>query len=163
MKCTLCNKNDASVFYREIINGNEKKYALCPDCAAKKEMGVYGTSLFEKSLFDNFFAMPAHNGKKQEEKRCSLCASTFKDLQKMGKAGCPVCYETFERELSQTLGRLHGDSTHKGMIPERLKTCETPEDKLSQLEKELRVAISEENYEEAAILRDRIREMKGMD
>lgn len=163
MKCTLCNKNEATVFYREIINGNEKKYALCPECAAKKDMGAYAGGFFEKSIFDNFFPMAAHTEKRQEEKRCNLCACTFRDIQKMGKVGCPVCYDTFERELSRTVARLHGDSTHKGMTPEKLIKEESREDKLSELEKELRVAVSEEKYEDAAILRDKIREMKGME
>lgn len=162
MKCTLCNNNEATVFYREIINGNEKKYALCPDCAAKKEMGAYTMGFFEKSILDNFFAPVSHTATKHEEKRCNLCAATFNDLQKMGKVGCPVCYTTFERELSQTIARLHGDSIHKGITPEKLKKEESREDKLSKLEKDLRVAISEEKYEDAAILRDKIREMKGI-
>ncbi len=161
MKCTLCNKNEATIYYREIINGTEKKYALCPDCAAKKEMGAYTGGFFEKSIFDNFFASPSPMVKKQEEKRCNLCASTFKELQRSGKVGCPVCYSTFESELAPTLNRLYGNAVHKGLCPERLKKEETVEDKLSALEKELRVAISEEKYEEAAILRDKIREMKS--
>ena len=37
MLCEKCSKNEATVFYREIVNGKEKKYSLCSDCAAKLE------------------------------------------------------------------------------------------------------------------------------
>lgn len=163
MKCTVCNKNEATVFYREMINGKERKYALCHNCASKKEneFGAYTADLFKKGLFDNFFAAPTVAAKKQEEKRCNLCASTFKDLQRSGRVGCPVCYTTFERELSNTVTRLHGDSVHKGITPQRYVKEETIDDKISALEKDLRVAISEEEYEKAAMIRDKLREMKG--
>ena len=37
MLCEKCKKNEASVFYRENINGKERKYSLCPECAAELE------------------------------------------------------------------------------------------------------------------------------
>ena len=51
MLCEKCKKNEASVFYRENINGKERKYSLCPECAAeleKNEDGVVFTLLHKE-------------------------------------------------------------------------------------------------------------------
>ena len=164
MKCTMCNQNEATVFYREIVNGKESRYALCKVCAAKKESSkktIFSDKGFEKGLFDTFFAPTSSRGKRQEEKRCHLCASTFKDLQRMGKVGCPVCYSAFEEELAPTLNRLHKSAVHVGKRPEGMRTEATPKDEISVLEQKLRVAVSEEKYEDAAVIRDKIRELKA--
>ena len=40
MKCEKCQKNEATVFYRENINGKEAKYHLCPKCASELEKEI---------------------------------------------------------------------------------------------------------------------------
>ena len=165
MKCNECNKNEATVFYREIVNGKETKYALCHECAKKKEM-MSAKSLFELSdpfdtgIFDSFFAPSGYGQKRQEEKRCTLCGSTFRELKKIGRVGCTKCYEVFERELYPTVTRLHGNVKHSGRVP-RTEKKESALDEAASLERQLKAAILDEKYEEAAVIRDKIRSLKN--
>ena len=37
MLCQKCKKNEATVYYKENINGHVTEYNLCPECAAELE------------------------------------------------------------------------------------------------------------------------------
>ena len=157
MKCERCNKNEATVFYREIINGHETKLNLCHACAREKEeeSGLSFKGLFSNSLF----SVPSAREVK-EEKKCPLCAMTERDIRKAGKVGCPECYKAFAAFLAPTLRRLHGGSVHRGRKPARLTEEVKEENELSRLEGELKECIIREDYEKAAVLRDTIRSLK---
>lgn len=165
MKCTECNKNEATVFYREIINGKETKYALCNQCAKRKEaestnMLFQLSDPFEGGIFESFFAPVRQGQRRSEEKRCTLCGSTFRELKKLGRVGCTKCYEVFRAELSPTVTRLHGNVKHSGRAPKAMKRELTAKERIDELEKKLRGAILEEKYEEAAVIRDELRALK---
>ena len=160
-KCSECQKNDAAVLYREIINGCEKRYSLCRECAKKKESASWLelSSPFKGGMFESFFAPVGNPQKKVLEKRCTLCGSTFKELTRLGRVGCTKCYEVFSQELSPTLHRLHSRVEHKGRTPSSFKK-ESGEDEITILEGKLKDAIGAENYEEAAVIRDKIRSLR---
>lgn len=157
MKCEKCKINEATVFYREIINGHETKQNLCPSCAREKEeeSGLSFKGLFSNSLF----AAPSAY-KIREEKKCPLCAMTERDIRKAGKVGCPECYEAFAEFLAPTLRRLHGNAVHRGRRPGKLAEEPKKENELSRLEAELKDCLQREDYERAATLRDTIREIR---
>lgn len=165
MKCTKCNKKEATVFYREIVNGKETSWALCPDCAAEKEKesgkAVFPEipDIFAGGLLGSLFSVAPK--KSREEKKCTLCGATFRQLCEEGKAGCPACYSVFREEFTPTLTRLHGTATHRGRVPHMLRAKKTKEEKIASLEKELKEAIANEKYEDAAVLRDKLRDMRA--
>jgi protein arginine kinase activator len=76
---------------------------------------------------------------------------------KSSKAFCPECYTTFLEELRPTLRSLHGNVTHTGRAPAGRRAQQEKRDKLASLKAQLGEAIKEENFEEAAKLRDEIR------
>lgn len=165
MKCTNCNKKEATVFYREIINGKETKYALCPECAAAKEKES-GSSffsdmpdIFSGGLLGSLFS--GSNARIKEEKKCTLCGASFRQLCEEGKAGCPVCYSVFREEFAPTLSRLHGGASHRGRVPARLRAEKSKEEKIAALEKELKDAVAAEKFEDAALLRDKLRDLRA--
>ena len=160
MKCERCNKNEASVFFREIINGHETKLNLCPSCLREKEEE---SGLSFKGLFSNSLFTAPSIYKVREEKKCPLCAMTEREIRAAGKVGCPECYEAFADFLAPTLRRLHGSSVHRGRKPAKLaKLTEKTrsENELSRLEGELRDCLQREDYERAAVLRDTIRDLR---
>ncbi len=161
MICSNCKNNNASFFYTQNINGQETSVALCQSCATKS--GITGSMV--SPLFNSFFA----NAKREKisyeaTKKCSLCAISFSDILKMGKVGCPECYNTFKEELGDTIRSIHGAAKHVGLTPSGTITSETNKKELSEeeiLREQLSEAIKAENYEKAAILRDRIKMLKG--
>ncbi len=160
MLCTNCKKEQATFFYTQNINGKETSAALCPNCA--KQSGISGTDILSP-LFHPFTAAKAQ--RRDSGKTCRLCGLTFADILSLGKVGCPDCYNTFREELRETIRSIHGTAKHIGLTPER-STAITPEQGKEPSEEEmlraaLETAIHEENYEEAARLRDRIKALKG--
>ena len=142
MLCTECKKNTANVFYQQSINGNSVELALCPSCAEKHGF-ITGTS-----LFNELFKMPSFTkSTPSSHKSCSLCGSNENNFIKNGKVSCPVCYETFEDELSALIKRIHGNVSHIGRAPAKLKKQSDQKRELDELKRQLNEAISKEEYE----------------
>lgn len=174
MLCERCKKNNATVFYRESINGKERSLSLCEECAEKaRKNGELETEFpvdgfFTKplmgvdKLFGSLFGFPQLVGQTTSDgKKCPLCGATFRDLMAEGKAGCPECYKTFSDELSSTISRIHGATAHTGGAPSRFKAGRDLKQKIRSLEKGIKTAVEEENYEEAARLRDELRAIRA--
>ena len=96
------------------------------------------------------------------QKRCPVCGTAFADIAKTGKAGCAECYKTFYTELYPYLKRIHGTVKHVGKIPNSaplavVKNEETPD----ALRMEMNRLVSEERFEEAAVIRDKIKRLEA--
>lgn len=160
MLCTNCKKEPATCFYTQTINGKESSAALCAHCAKLAGLGAtdFLSPLFPKSIVQKTEFGNAH-------KKCSLCGLTFADIQRLGKVGCPDCYQTFRDELSGIIRSIHGTAKHAGSCPEHT-ACDisAPSVQPSEEEKlraDLAIAIQSEKYEEAARIRDAIKALKG--
>ena len=96
-----------------------------------------------------------------ETKKCPICSATFSDIAKSGKVGCAECYKTFNGELLPYLKRVHGSTKHVGMVPNSAPLMVKPQiNTVESLRMELNRLVSEEKYEEAAVIRDKIKEME---
>ncbi len=175
MKCERCNKNEATFFYEENINGEKKKFSLCAHCANEMQnSGELKTlsspfaeissaspfALMGDTLFGSLF-YPAETAKiGSGAKKCARCGSTLRDFRERGKAGCPDCYSTFSAELEPILRSMHGSASHTGRAPAKWKKKRDHAGRLKELRAALNEAIKKEEFEEAARLRDEIKAMK---
>jgi protein arginine kinase activator len=158
MKCEVCDKNTATVHYTEIINEELREMHLCEWCAQQKEALVkpnFFTAEFLSGLFDASQLFT----EKQTEK-CAQCGFSHSDFQKLGRLGCSECYRTFKKQITPLLKRVHGSSQHVGNVPPAIKGSASVRENLSRLRQELKTVISKEKFEEAARLRDKIREIE---
>lgn len=155
MLCSKCHKNEASVYFKQNINGEVREYALCSECAAEAELGFTPLNLFG-SMFTQVKPKTVH-------KRCTLCSSTFDEIKKKGKVGCAECYSVFSEELKPMIESIHRGAKHNGRAPEGHAEKRKAENELELLRKELREAIEAEEYERAAELRDLIKQKEGKD
>lgn len=167
MKCQKCGANNANTHIKTIVNGEFKEYDLCSDCA--KQMGytnVFGDIENEFSNFlGSFFGnvLPART----QATRCEFCGSSYSDIAKSGHVGCANCYSVFGEQLLPSIRRMHGNTAHCGKNSGRSEKQsvkpqeETKEQKLARLKSELDKAVQEQNFEHAAELRDKIKEMEG--
>lgn len=179
MKCQNCGENDANFKYTEIINGVKKEIALCEEC--QKKLGIQGldfnipidfSSFFGDFLneYDNSELFPMLT--KPKQLKCDNCGMTYDEFIKEGKFGCSDCYNVFDSKVEPILKRIHGESKYlgrKGKISEIPKNKEKADNvdvdanidpkgtSLLELKKELKKLIKEEKYEEAAVLRDKIK------
>ena len=185
MLCENCGKREANVRYSENINGVKKEMHLCEECSRK--LGIADSMDFRMPTLDfsNFFGsfledftstpefMPLFTQVK--DTKCDSCGSTFNDIINSGRFGCPNCYDVFGDKMDPILKKLQGANRHVGRLgkisnnnvkfeetenSENVKEKNNTENsKLDKLQRDLKKAIKEERYEDAAKLRDEIKKM----
>lgn len=178
MLCENCKKREANVRYSENINGVKKELHLCEECS--RNLGITDKMDFKMPTLDfsNFFGsfledfstpdfMPLLNEVKQVE--CESCGSTFDDIINTGRYGCANCYDVFEDRMDPILKKLQGSNKHNGRLgkisnnkkkyekTENTKKSDINKSKLEELQEQLKKAIKEERYEDAAKIRDEIK------
>lgn len=184
MKCQNCGENEANFRYTEIINGVKKEIALCDEC--KQKLGIQGLDFnipinFSSFLgdflneYDDSSLFPMLT--KPKQLKCENCGMTYDEFMKDGKFGCSNCYNVFDSKIEPILKRIHGGSKYlgrKGKLPKisdktvgvgvpndpSTKTDSNKTTDILELKKELKKLIKEERYEEAAVLRDKIKEFE---
>lgn len=157
MLCQCCSRNTATTRVKTIVGGELKEYMLCPVCAQKMGYGqLFGIS--PGSLLGGFLKNIEQSS---EPFVCPACETTFEEVVRTGRVGCAHCYEAFYDKLIPAIQRIHGNTVHSGKSPVHsiLQKKDAPE-KIAVLQKELQKAVESQEYERAAELRDRIRELE---
>jgi protein arginine kinase activator len=90
--------------------------------------------------------------------KCPTCGFSQADFKKTGRLGCSNCYETFNDGLGGLLKQMHKGTEHVGKVPQRLLKSLERENQMKELQRNLRKAVANEDYESAAQIRDQIRE-----
>ncbi len=158
MVCDVCNQNQATVFLTQIVDGKMKKVNLCEACS--KEKGVADPTGFE--LADLLLGLGAAQEieKGAPGQRCPACGFSQADFKKTGRLGCSVCYDTFSEGLGSLIKAMHKGPAHVGKIPSRLMKSLEFDARIKHLQARLDRAINEEKYEDAAQIRDELRELE---
>ncbi|HEX4343747.1 MAG TPA: UvrB/UvrC motif-containing protein, partial [Verrucomicrobiae bacterium] len=73
--------------------------------------------------------------------------------------GCAECYKTFAEGLESLLKTMHKGTRHTGKVPAALRQSREQADRLKTLQVKLLKAIQDENFEQAAKLRDEIKQV----
>lgn len=158
MLCQRCQKNNATVHYKQVINGVVSEMRLCSECAEKEKMGSFFP---QDNLFSGFFSDSIFGGEYiKEQKKCPLCGSTRRDLAENGRAGCAKCYEVFSQELAKIIYGIHGNAVHTGSAPGKHAEALAKRKEIEELKTEQRQAVLDENYEKAAAIRDKIKSLE---
>lgn len=86
--------------------------------------------------------------------KCPVCGLDLMEFRTSGRLGCPIDYDIFANTLEAFFESNQLASLHVGKWPRRgPNRFEALKDRA-----ELRLAIESQNYELAALLRDRIRD-----
>ena len=153
MLCQKCNKNRATVKISKNYNGNYSEKYLCTQCAKEDPDNINFNS---ESIFGNLYNFFSPDMTSLVCKNCDTSYDTFK---KRGMLGCPSCYDSFSELLEPILRNTQGAIEHRGKVTGEKIKSEKEKSKIDILKEKLQIAISNENYEEAAILRDEIKEI----
>jgi protein arginine kinase activator len=161
MLCDICKKNVATVHLTQMVEGKTKKVDLCEACS--KEKGVDDPTGF--SLADLLLGLGAAQEIEQAgaggEIRCPHCGFTQADFKKAGRLGCSECYKVFAEGLESLLKTMHKGTRHVGKVPQVFRQSQDLQDKLKSLQKKLEKAISNEDFETAANLRDELKALRA--
>ncbi len=161
MVCDACKQQQATVHLTEIVNGQMTELHLCETCANQKGAQVeshFGLADLLAGLAD--FSKGQDVEPESSSKSCANCGMSYDDFRKVGRLGCSECYGTFRRSLSGLLKRIHGSTHHMGKTPSRLVKPSRAKSELAELKRRLERSIEIEEFEQAARLRDQIREIE---
>ena len=157
--CTSCNKAIATIHILDLKEGaiSEEKH-LCPNCA--DQTGVVQQQKVpnvKQSFAETLDLIGSIKSDPDRSTACPACGLSLKEFKVRGRMGCPRCYEVFRDALIPVLERVHDATCHRGRTPGSGSAPPAPADVLTDLRQRLEHAIGNENYEEAASLRDQIR------
>lgn len=163
MLCDICGKNPATVHLTEIIDNQMNELHLCEGCAHQKSAQMeqqFGLSDLLAGLSD--FGKQVKEREESISAKCPNCGITYNDFKKMGRLGCGQCYTSFKKYLGPLLKKIHGSNLHLGKSPFKAASGKVSRKKLDldDLRKLLQKAIETEAFEDAARLRDQIKQLE---
>ena len=163
MKCECCHETEATIHLTQVIDGEVKKLNLCQTCAQKNGIDLNSPI----SITDVLLGLGNQQGGGEStpgpsefDLSCSRCQMTRAEFKKRARLGCPECYKAFMGELSAITQAMHHSRQHVGKIPARQGSEARITAQVAALQKDIETAIAKEEYEVAAQLRDRIRNLK---
>ena len=167
MLCERCHQNNATLYVSELIQGKMKESYLCNECAKVQNnisqsnqptFEKFITGILEMALGSGAQSL-AKNQTELDNLACPNCKLTASEFKKNGRFGCSTCYETFHTILQDALKKIQPSNEHTGKVPQRLVPMMTVKREIEKLKKDLKETIKQEEYEQAAKLRDQIKDL----
>lgn len=171
MLCDVCKKNEATIHIKEMHGGETHTSNLCAACAAEKEkngeLSALGFNLAE--MLCNLGKIsagvkPSRGNSTEFAAVCPKCGWTLQKVRAFGgRLGCPDCYAAFAPLLAEAIRNVHRGTVHLGKRPQSMPQNGRAalETELETRRHELDAMIKREEYEEAALCRDRINQLKS--
>lgn len=160
IECSHCKKQ-VHTTYQEIVDDVITCSEMCADCP------ILGQKLHGQPT-------PSCEKNKNTSLCCANCMTTLESVLTGNPLGCTHCYTVFEKVLMDDLlsqdklpSRFQKEISVKSSLPLHLgKSPQTavtlsPATRLTSLNEALNDALKKENYEQAAWLRDQIKELMG--
>jgi len=157
VKCQQCSKA-ATVHLTDIVNGKKKESHLCGDCAEQQQILKHQELNLSAILQSVIGQHVSPSTDELARLTCPLCGIKYMEFKAEGRLGCPQDYKVFQHALEPLLLRIHRSKRHVGKIPPNSVQSAAHQSELMDLRQKLRRAVDAEAYEEAARLRDQIRQ-----
>lgn len=165
MKCQKCDK-PATFHITELEGGKHQELHFCEDCARlylapqansdSEPSGTLAGALAQQLAL----GQTAEELSKLDKTSCPVCGITFLEFRNQGRLGCPHDYVSFEKELEPLILNIHGETQHKGKRPVRYAAGTESLTDLIRLRREMKEAVTQEDYELASRMRDKIRQLE---
>ena len=165
--CEDCGIRPAKFHLMTIINGDRVERNLCPTCMAKHQKQIPGIDFSNLAGILNSI-LESNKSSEQEQQDpqydgyvCEQCGMTYAEFQKCGMLGCAGCYQAYKTPLTALMQRVHGNTQHAGRVPGGVRSGTSIRMNIDRLKQKLQRAIADEEYEQAAKLRDAIRALSA--
>jgi protein arginine kinase activator len=164
--CSSCQKALATIHVLDVsgwsITGQKH---LCASCAESAGVVTAPIKISPEVLEELIGSAKAGEGKKTRGRgggpSCPGCGLTTSEFRSRGRLGCPRCYQTFKQALMPVFDRVHDATSHRGRFPGRRPPPLPAPSRIAALRRALADAITAEDYELAANLRDQMRQLEG--
>jgi len=162
MLCEICHKKPASVHIAEVSQGAiEKESHLCDECA--KQKGIpYKTQLTLSEILSSLIEpVIGKMMKEMADIKCPNCGMNYAQFRLKTRFGCANDYEVFSKGITPLLEKMHGAIQHHGKMPQQTSPQLLQEKELYELQRELEKLVRDEQFEKAAEIRDKIKQLKS--
>ena len=151
-KCDLCNQ--PAVYHDvRIVNNVHNTVHLCQQHAIEQGIDI-GDANANISV-----VLEIQDATQASIKACT-CGMTISKYKKHSLLGCPNCYETFKEQITAVIASVQDSHTeHVGKTPKTINSNSERKIMTRRLLRELEQAISKEEYEKAAKIRDKIKHL----
>ena len=159
--CEECGVNEACYTISVMMGGQVTQRHLCADCMARMNMSIATGNVKHllsaiMSAITGAVAEPAEETPR-EDVVCARCQTTLSQFTKSGRLGCPACYRAFREQLTPMLQQIHGRVEHAGRKPLDTEEAQRSRTRHEELQRQLETAVAQEDFEQAAALRDQLR------
>ncbi|MDR1651718.1 MAG: UvrB/UvrC motif-containing protein [Synergistaceae bacterium] len=185
MLCENCGKREVEVLIKQVTDNDVRHMSLCRECAG--ELGFVSSPMPSITISFSIADEPPKirkvrrvQPKRREQAfdsvECSGCGTKFAEFREDGFLGCPNCYEAFRFPLGAYLQKTQGAESHwigselfrdielesdeMILAAEQIKKRAADEN-IAKLRLELNEAVSREDYERAAEIRDMLVPLVG--
>ncbi len=160
MKCEICGLKDAVIHIRQIQKDLVHELHICEECAQEKGLiREEESELPIANLLSGLLEGRDMTGAGEVKESCPRCGMKASDFRKQGKLGCAECFSAFQKDVKAIVTQMAARPHHAGRLPKAFAEQSGDSAANDALREELREAVEREDYEEAARLRDRLREM----
>lgn len=162
MQCQKCDK-PATFHITDLVDGEPKEVHLCEVCAKEFLAPLAEEADSVVPEMAGLLAQQLAIGQTAEElaeldgRVCPVCGISFLEFRKQGRLGCPHDYVHFSKELEPLLVNIHGETQHIGKTPANGSGNAEQQTQLIRLRREMKEAVSKEEYERASEIRDEIK------
>ena len=174
--CQICKKAPATIHLTDIHNNVKKEVHICEACASEKGFNLQGAANLPQllGLAAKKGGIPAGQAPAQTPKPkavekdliCLQCGATWSQFGERGRLGCPHDYQAFDLRLRPLIanqiaqGSKDLETFHVGKRPGPRRERDEIDQAIFALERRLRRAVAEENYESAARLKGELDAMR---
>lgn len=152
-------ENEATVHLTKVVEDGIKKVHLCKECAAKQ--GVDTDQPADMSEFLSQVGSSSSSGSSSITSTCPSCGMDRPRLKKSMRLGCSQCYDVFSEDLESVIQSMHHSEQHVGKVPSSEGKRAQYTRQLAILQEKLGTAVLQEQFEEAATLRDKIKTLNA--
>ncbi|MCL2547446.1 MAG: UvrB/UvrC motif-containing protein [Oscillospiraceae bacterium] len=142
MLCDRCHAHPAYINMQVTVNGLARQQHICVHCA----QAIQGASELPSILSWDI---------RRSALRCDVCGMSQQELTNSARVGCAKCYDVFANILTPYIRQIHGQAEYVGDTPPNYTP--SPAEQLRKLQRHMQSAIEQQNFEEAARLRDEIK------
>lgn len=163
--CQSCGIRLATLHLTQVVGGDRTELHLCDICAGEQGELTFtdfpgGGFNIHSILAGLLNAEPQPKGTRGlHEHKCPVCGSDYRRFAEGGRLGCGECYKVFAGQLTPLLKRIHGNCSHHGKVPSRGAREILLRRQSAELRRELKTAVDNEQYELAAELRDKLKNL----
>lgn len=170
MKCQKCEKK-AVWHIADMVGGEAVEIHLCEEHAHEYLMGTQdlmpaGSANMASALATHLaqqmaFSKASNEFAQTDQEMCPNCGMTFFEFRAGSKLGCPMDYSYFSKQITPLLMNIHGEKIHTGKTPKHFTEQDSKDlMELVSYRREMQRAVQKEKYEEASVLRDKIKKLE---